>query len=122
MPDESTTIAKLKGDVRLFCEVREWDQYHNAKDLAIGISTEASELLEIFRFKDKDDVTAILVDKKSRALIGEELADVLYFLLRFAQMEGIDLSDELARKLAMNEKRYPVDKAKGSNRKYDELG
>ena len=121
MPDESTTIAQLKENVQLFCEARDWDMYHNAKDLAIGISTEASELLELFRFKEKDEVLSIITNPKSRALIGGELADVQYFLLRFSQMYGFDLSDELTHKLELNEKRYPLDKAKGSNRKYDEL-
>lgn len=121
MPDELTIIAKLKLDVQSFCDAREWDQYHNAKDLAIGISTEASELLELFRFKNQDEVAAFLSDSKGRTLVGEELADVLYFLLRFAQIYHFDLSDELLHKLRLNDERYPVEKAKDSNRKYSEL-
>ena len=83
----------------------------------IGISTKASELLQIFRFKREDEIREIMADTARRRDIGEELADVLYFLLMFAQMNGFDLSYELEKKLEKNSKRYPVEKAKGSNKK-----
>ena len=101
----------------MFCEEKEWDQFHNPKDLVIGISTKASELLQIFRFKREDEIREIMADTARRRDIGEELADVLYFLLMFAQMNGFDLSYELEKKLEKNSKRYPVEKAKGSNKK-----
>ena len=119
--DEDTTIEQLKNMVKSFCEERDWDQFHNPKDLAIGVSTEAAELLEIFRFKSKEQINEILKDIKKREAVGEELADVLYFLLRFCQMNGFDLSEEFAKKTKKNEEKYPVDKAKGSNKKYTEL-
>lgn len=120
--DDEATISDLKGRIRLFCEERDWDRYHNAKDLAIGIITEAAELLEHFRFKSNEESEALLNDPERRRAIAQELADILYFVLRLTQRYDIDLSDELAAKLELNAARYPVEKAKGSNKKYSELG
>ena len=120
MRDSSTTVKELKDKVQKFCEERDWDQFHNQKDLAIGVSTEASELLDIFRFKKDADIKEIMSDSGKRQKVGDELADVLYFLLRFAQMKNFDLSEELERKLEKNNTNYPVEKAKGSNKKYNE--
>jgi NTP pyrophosphatase (non-canonical NTP hydrolase) len=121
MEDDNATISGLKNEVKRFCEERDWDQFHNPKDLAIGISTEANELLDIFRFKGEEDIKEIMSNPNKRQKIGEELADVLYFLLRFAQMNDFDLSDELDKKLKKNNMKYPVEKAKGSNKKYNEV-
>lgn len=120
MRDDSTTIKELKDKVQKFCEERDWDKFHNPKDLAIGVSTEASELLDIFRFKRDADIKEIMSDSSKRQKVGDEIADVLYFLLRFAQMNDFDLSKELERKLEKNNTNYPVEKAKGSNKKYNE--
>ena len=119
--DSLTTIKELKDKVQKFCKERDWDQFHNPKDLAIGISTEASELLDIFRFKREGDIKEIMLNSSKRQMIGEELADVLYFLLRFAQMNKFDLSSELEKKIKKNAVKYPIKKAKGSNKKYNEL-
>ena len=121
MADSETTILELKNEIKKFCDERDWDQFHGPKELAIGISTEAAELLSIFRFKTAEQIKGILVDKSKREHVDEELADTLYFVIRFAQMYGFDLSDGLASKLEKNKKKYPVEKARGSNMKYDEL-
>ena len=118
--DNNTTIQDLKNIVKKFCEDRDWSQYHNPKDLAIGISTEANELLEIFRFKSEDEIRDILKDSKKRAKMENEVADVLFFILRFAQMNDIDLETTLRRKVKINKEKYPTDLFKGSNKKYDE--
>lgn len=118
--DHKTNIEELKEKVKIFCEERDWDQYHNAKDLAIGVITEASELLDHFRFKSKKEVEEAFSNPEKRQEISEEIADVLYFLVRLAQRYGIDLTTELTKKLEKNEKKYPVEKAKGSNKKYTE--
>jgi NTP pyrophosphatase (non-canonical NTP hydrolase) len=115
--DSDTSIAELKARVQVFCEDRDWDQFHNAKDLAIGVATEAAELLERFRFQSDEQINEILEDSKRRTGVEEELADVLIFLLRFAQRFGFDLSAAVIDKLATNEERYPVATARGSNRK-----
>ena len=116
--DDKTTIKELKELVKEFCEERDWDQYHNAKDLAIGIITESSELLEHFRFKSAKEVEEVIKQKKGE--ISEELADILFFILRLAQRYDIDLSSEFQKKMEKNTKKYPIEKAKGSNKKYTE--
>lgn len=121
VPDDSTTLAALKDVVRTFCEERDWDRFHGPRDLAIGIVTEAAELLDRFRFKDDAECRALLADPARRAGVEDELADTLFFVLRFAERSGIDLAEALRRKLAQNADRYPVAKVRGSNRKYTEL-
>ncbi|OGI14977.1 nucleotide pyrophosphohydrolase [Candidatus Micrarchaeota archaeon RBG_16_49_10] len=118
--DSSTSIQDFKDLVRIFCEERNWDQYHNAKELTIGIVTEASELLEHFRFKSEKEVNELFENETKRQEISEEIADVLYFLVRLAQKYDIDLATELNKKIKKNKKRYPIEKAKGSNKKYME--
>ena len=121
MTDPQTTLAALKERVAAFCQARDWDQFHNAKDLAIGIVTEAAELLDLFRFQSDAQVAALLVDPAKRVRVEEELADVLFFVVRFAEQCGIDLATAFEGKLEKNAQKYPVEKARGSNRKYDEL-
>lgn len=116
-----TTIQELVNRVKQFCEERDWDQFHNPKDLAIGISTEANELLDIFRFKSEEQMVDIMSDHVRRKHVEEELADTFFFLLRFAQMNDIDLPEILEDKLKKNGEKYPVEKVKGKNLKYTEL-
>ena len=103
--DKDVSVEDLKSWVKRFCDERGWDDPHTAKDLAIGAVTEASELLEIFRFVPKEKEGEVLL--KSREHIADELADSLYFLLRFAQMYDFDLATALQRKLEKNVARYP---------------
>lgn len=117
--DRKTTIEELKEMVKEFCEARDWNQFHNPKDLAIGISTEANELLQIFRFKSEEDMRQLMSSERKDE-IEEELADVFYFVLRFAQMNNIDLSQAVKNKINKNNRKYPVEKAKGCNKKYNE--
>ncbi|MBI5872024.1 nucleotide pyrophosphohydrolase [archaeon] len=118
--DYNTNLAELKDKVKNFCEERDWDQYHNAKELAIGIVTEASELLEHFRFKSEKQVDEMFHDQKKREELSEEIADIFYFLLRISQRYNIDLSEELIRKIKLNENKYPAEKVRGLNKKYSE--
>jgi NTP pyrophosphatase (non-canonical NTP hydrolase) len=117
--DKKVTIEELKDKVKDFCEARDWDQFHNPKDLSIMISTEASELLQIFRYKDDKQMKEIMNGAK-RQEVEEEVADVLFGLLIFAQKNNIDLATSLYKKIEKNEKRYPIEKAKGCNKKYNE--
>jgi NTP pyrophosphatase (non-canonical NTP hydrolase) len=119
--DKKTTVHELKEKVRKFCEDRDWDQFHPAKDLAIGISTEASELLAHFRFKSEEEQNNLLSNPRGREDIEDEIADVLYFLLRFAQKYDIDLSNALNRKIEKNVLKYPIEKSRGSSKKYNEI-
>ena len=117
--DQSTKISDLKHLVRIFCEVRDWDQYHSPKELAIGVVTEAGELLDKFRFLSDRQITQLLESEK-RKEIEHEVADVLFFLLRFAQRFNIDLDDALRAKLEINARKYPIEKARGNNLKSTE--
>ena len=117
--DDETTISDLKNEIMGFCRERDWDQFHNQKDLAIGMVTEASELLERFRFKTSEQIDEMM-SGPGREEIEDELSDTLYFVIRFAQMNDIDLSDSLRRKLIKNAEKYPVSKVRGCNKKYDE--
>ena len=119
--DSETTIRQLKQTVKEYCEERDWDQYHNPKDLAIGVITEAAELLEHFRFKSEKEMDKMLADQKKKGEISDEISDVLMFIIRFAQKYDIDIAESFQRKMDQNIKKYPIDKAKGSNKKYDEL-
>ena len=119
--DNKTNIQELKDLVKKFCEERNWNQFHPAKDLAIGIITESSELLEQFRFKSEEEIEAMFKNIKEKEKITEEISDVFYFLLRLAQKYNVDLTTELKKKMLLNQKKYPIVKARGSNKKYNEL-
>lgn len=112
-----TSLEHLNQEVRTFCEDRDWTQFHTPKELAIGMVTEASELLELFRFQDESQMRDMLANPVTREHIGDELADQLYFLLRFADLYGFDLGAELTRKLNKNAAKYPIEQSRGSNRK-----
>lgn len=114
------SFEQLHADVRAFCDEREWEQYHTPKELAIGMATESGELLEKFRFKDQTEQSELLADSADREEIEDEVADVLFFLLRFADLYDIDLEEATTRKIAKNETRYPANEYKRSNKKYDE--
>lgn len=119
--DDNTSISDIKLAAGKFCEAREWGQYHNAKELSISAVIESSELLELFRFKTEREMTDMLNDPCSREKVSDELADVLFAVSRFAQLYDIDLATSFYDKMAKNEQKYPVDKARGSSKKYDEL-
>ena len=96
--DSKTNITQLKEEVRKFCEDRDWDQFHGAKDLAIGIITEAAELLEHFRFKSEKEIEEFFKYEKKKEEVSEELSDILFFVLRLAQRYNIDLVTEFSKK------------------------
>lgn len=114
------TIEKLQEIIKEFCDKREWNQFHNPKELAIGISTEANELLELFRFKTEEQMCEMLKKESGKEDIEDELADVFYFVLRFAQMNNINLEKALENKIKKNSEKYPIQLVKGKNLKYNE--
>ena len=119
MNDNETKINELKQMVQKFCEDRDWDQFHNPKDLSIMISTEAAELLEIFRYKNEEQLKEIMQGAK-REDVEDEVADVLFGVLRFAQMNSIDLTSALKNKIEKSAKKYPADLVRGKKKKYNE--
>lgn len=106
--DTNVTLEQMKNWVREFCEERDWDPYHGPKDLAIGLVTESSELLEIFRFVNEEKCLALVKDPAAREKIADELADSIYFILRFAQLYKFDLSKCVREKIAKNAVKYPA--------------
>ncbi|MDR4485492.1 MAG: nucleotide pyrophosphohydrolase [Nitrospirales bacterium] len=114
------TFLDAKELVRSFCEQRNWRQFHKPKDLAIGVVTEGAELLDLFRFKNELEVEALLSHKQTRETIADEMADVQFFLLRLSEITGINLADALRKKIRKNRSKYPMKRARGSNRKYNE--
>jgi NTP pyrophosphatase (non-canonical NTP hydrolase) len=113
------TIPALTDQIVSFRNARDWKQFHGLKDIALSLMLEAGEVGEIFQFKSDTEVSQNLEALKER--IGEELSDVLYWTLLMAHDSGINLEAAFARKMARNESKYPLEKAKGSNRKYTEL-
>lgn len=99
-----------------FRDDRDWKQFHNPKDLAISISLEAAELLEVFQWSGTD---VVCDDKKDK--IAEELADVLVYCALMAEACGLDIDEIVQKKMELNSKKYPVEKAKGKSDKYNEL-
>ena len=99
-----------------FRDDRDWKQFHNPKDLAISISLEAAELLEVFQWSGTD---VVCDDKKDK--IAEELADVLVYCTLMAEACGLDMDEIVRKKMEQNNKKYPVEKAKGKSDKYNEL-
>ena len=99
-----------------FRDDREWKQFHNPKDLAISISLEASELLEVFQWSGPDTSSKNKIEK-----IKEELADVVNYCILMADACGLDLDEIVQAKIEKNNEKYPVEKSKGKSDKYDKL-
>lgn len=121
MSVDSTQLSAMKAHIEAFCTERNWDQFHGIKDLAIGLSTESAELLELFRFKSEAEITTLLQDAEFSKKLRHEMADVFFFLLRISQLYKIDLSQALAEKMDLNHKKYPVELSRNSNKKYSEF-
>ena len=104
------------NQVLKFRDDRNWKQFHNPKDLALSISLEAAELLEVFQWSGSDTVCESKKDK-----IREELADVLNYCILMADVCGLDMDEIVQEKIKRNNAKYPVEKAKGKSDKYDQL-
>lgn len=114
-----TEVQRLRDELRAFAEARDWDQFHSPKNLAMALAGEAGELLENFQW---------LTEEQSRhpspevlAAASEEIADVLLYLIRLSDKLGIDPVAAADRKMLANAAKYPVDKARGTAKKYTEL-
>lgn len=111
-------LEDLTREIVEFRDARDWKQFHSPKNLAASISIEAAELLECFQWSTDESLTKDV--EKRRSEIEEEIADVLIYALLLAHETGIDPVTAVQRKLAVNNAKYPVDKAKGSSAKYTE--
>jgi NTP pyrophosphatase (non-canonical NTP hydrolase) len=114
-----TDIDDLQKRVIAFRDARNWEQFHNPKDLAVSMVLEAAEFLEHFQWKSSDEIKAHLKQKGDD--VSDELVDVLYWVLLIAHDMKIDLPKAFERKMDQNEAKYPVEKAKNKHTKYTEL-
>ena len=112
-------IKELQKQVIKFRDARDWKQFHNPKDLAVGLAAEIGEVLEHFQWKNGRELDNYL--KKNKKAISEELADVMHYVLLLADHLKIDIEKAFLRKVKINEKRYPIRKSRGSSKKYTEL-
>jgi dCTP diphosphatase len=112
-------LDALTKQIVTFRDERDWSQFHNPKDVALSLVLEATELLEIFQWKQGKAIAQVVQDRKHD--VASELADVLYWTLLMAHDLKIDLPSALSAKLDINAAKYPVAKAKGSSKKYTEL-
>lgn len=115
MPD----ISELQKLVVEFRDERDWQQFHNPKDMAISLSLEAAEVLEHFQWKTPEEINVHLESKKQE--LSGELADVLYWVLLMSHDMDIDIAQSFLAKQEKNAAKYPIEKAKGSHKKYTEL-
>lgn len=119
MSDEALrdALAAAAAELAAFAAARDWQQFHTPKNLAMSLAIEAGEVMEHFQWTDATSP----LDESVRGAVALELADVMSYLLRLASVLDIDLAAALRAKLAINEQRYPVEKARGSAAKYDAL-
>ena len=113
MEGRKTDIQEITEKIVLFTKERDWEQFHNGKDLALALSIEASELNEAFLWRSADDVD---IEK-----VKEELADVMNYAFLIANKYNFDVKQIILDKLNKNAQKYPVDKSKGNSKKYTEL-
>lgn len=109
-------MDNIEKKVNAFRDARDWRQFHNEKDLAISISLEASELLELFQWRSSEEVV-----ETKQSEIEDELADVLIYSIMLASNLDLDIEEIITNKLAKNNLKYPVEKSKGNSEKYTEL-
>lgn len=116
MSDEKVTLAQLKEKAAKFAQERDWNQFHSPKNLSMNTAIEAAELMEKFLWLDCEESRQEI--EKNRQEIEDELADVLFSVLSFANAAKIDLAQAFTHKIALAEQKYPIDKAKGKREKY----
>jgi dCTP diphosphatase len=111
-------LENIKQQLREFAKERDWDQFHSPKNLAMALSVEASELLEHFQWLTEEQSSNLSAEKRKK--VAQEMSDVQVYLIRLADKLGVDLLQEIEAKLKLNALKYPVDKVRGSAKKYNE--
>lgn len=106
--DTEVTVATLRQLVGRFVEERDWQRFHTPKNLAMSIAIETAELMEHFQWLSVEESIALVQDETARAMIAEELADLLIYSLSFANSTGIDISDAIIHKMNWNQTRFPA--------------
>ena len=119
MANRTDSLETLRARLAAFAAERDWDQFHNPKNLAMALAGEAGELVEHFQWLTFEQ--AANLPRDTRAEVALEAADVLLFLLRLCDKLDIDLAAAAEKKLALNAKKYPVEKSRGKATKYNKL-
>ena len=112
----SDSIDALRARINQFVKERDWGQFHSPKNLAMAMIVEAGEVVELFQWMTEQQSRCL--DEATKEQVGQELSDTFVYLLRIAEVCGIDLIEAANKKIDLNAKKYPVDKVKGSNAKY----
>jgi dCTP diphosphatase len=118
---KTLNIEKIQDELKTFAKARDWEQFHSVKNLAMALSVETSELVEIFQWMTEEQSNAAQSDPTLRSRAQDEIADVFVYLLRIATKLDIDLEEAVLQKMKKNEEKYPVELSKGSAKKYTEL-
>ena len=114
MPDTTTTVADLRKLLAEFVAEREWQKYHDPKNLSMAIAIETAELMEHFQWARNEELPELLADPDRRQEIAEEVADIACFLLSLSNALNLDLSDAITSKLVKNRAKYPADQCRGN--------
>ena len=112
-------LEQLRRAIVRFADERDWDQFHNPKNVVMALAVEAAELLEHFQWRTPEEAASLNAEEKEAVAL--EAADVLLYLLRLCDKLGIDLGAAAQRKLAINEEKYPAHKSRGRSTKYNKL-
>lgn len=114
------TIKEIQDEIKQFRDERNWDQYHNVLDLSVAMSIECSEVLELLRFKSRDEVNEFLKNNDHKRIFIWTCR-CFYFLLAICNKTNINIENAVKEKLEINKKRYPIEKAKNNKEKYNKL-
>ncbi|WP_119157791.1 nucleotide pyrophosphohydrolase [Caldimonas tepidiphila] len=120
-PDRLVEVRPLAQALRAFAQARDWEQFHSPKNLAMALTGEVGELVEVFQWMTEEASRGAAQEPKVAQALRHELADVLLYLVGLADVLGVDLNAAVHEKLQINAAKYPVEQAKGSSAKYTEL-
>lgn len=120
-PEQLIDVENLAASLDRFADDRDWQQFHSPKNLLLALTGEVGELCEIFQWMGETDSTDAAKRPETAQAVKDELADVLMYLVRLASVLDVDLNQAVTSKLALNGQKYPVDKAKSTSKKYDQL-
>jgi dCTP diphosphatase len=117
---KNINVESINEKIKKFTQDREWEQFHSIKNLVMALNVESSELLEIFQWMKEEDSNLVSENENLKEKIGDEIADIFMYLLSIANKSKIDIEEVVLNKLNKNAIKYPVDKAKGNSKKYNE--
>lgn len=120
-PARLVDLAALSRALQGFADDRDWSRFHSPKNLVMALTGEVGELVEIFQWMSAEESSAAAGDPRTAQAVRDELADVLMYLVRLADVLGVDLDAATRAKLKLNETKYPSDKVRGSSQKYKEI-